>query len=151
MWISPDRIVSDVQNFEWGNSLHRIWYARDSETGLWHPGAGHRSGGHRVLVGDAFAHPQAYVGDRKKQKTKLYTLEPGTQYGPWTVVGGSQVVMTLVETRQAVDLKRQMADAYDKKGGMLFDVGDEAGADNCWDSAITLRTQANELEDKGRK
>lgn len=143
MWITPDRIVSDAKNFEWGNSLHRIWYVRDEETGIWYRAAGHRTAGKKVLAGERFGHAQAYVGDRKKQKLKLYTYEPGPPHQAWNVVSGDQVAMTLVEVRQAVDLKRMMADAYDKKGEMQFNAGDEAGAGESWGEAMDLRTEAN--------
>ena len=87
MWICPDKIKTRDIPFSWSNSLCRVWYARDSETGLWHKAAGERSTT-LILVDDTpFPHPQAFAGElkkvQKKYNVKLETVDinvPKPQY-----------------------------------------------------------------------
>ncbi len=46
---------------------------------------------------------------------------------------------------------RQAANSLDRKGDRLFSEGRADQADNCWDRAITLRLQANAIEDRNRE
>lgn len=153
MWITPDRIVTDIFPFEW--NLHRIYYIRDDYSKLWHRAGGKRNSDRQVLSAELFNHPQAYVGHRKKVAKRhgimqLFTLMP--QGEAWIRVSPKEmreeplgVAMTLVQVCQTVDLKRQMADAYGIRAERQFMAGDEEGANESWDNEINLKMEANAL------
>ena len=51
-------------------------------------------------------------------------------------------------SKMTPEMLRTMAEAYDKKGNREHDLGQVPKANDCWDEAMRLRLQANEIEDR---